>query len=241
MRYAIFGDVHGNGEALDAVFLDMEKARVERRLCLGDIVGYGAEPLECLRRIRSLEIEAVQGNHDSAAVGETPLEYFNPFAKRAVEWTTERLAESDTAWLRGLPLVCDCDGFTLVHSSLSAPREWGYILDYAAARRCFDLLPAHACFVGHSHVPLVFKEKDETITVRRSETTTMEPAARYIVNVGSVGQPRDGDPRASYGVYDAGRGTVELRRVEYDIRTAQQKILDAGLPEFLAVRLDAGR
>lgn len=241
MRYAIFGDVHGNREALDAVLRDMEQARVDRRLCLGDIVGYGADPVGCLRGIRDLGIETVQGNHDSAAVGETPLDYFNPFAKRAVEWTAGRLGAEDAAWLKGLPLVRDCGGFTLVHSSLACPREWGYILDYEAAQRCFGLLSSRACFVGHSHVPLVFMEHDGAVTVRRAATAAIEHAARYIVNVGSVGQPRDGDPRAAYGVYDEGSGTVELRRVEYDIRAAQRGIVDAGLPEFLAVRLEAGR
>jgi diadenosine tetraphosphatase ApaH/serine/threonine PP2A family protein phosphatase len=128
-----------------------------------------------------------------------------------------------------------------VHSSLSCPREWGYILDYDAARHCFDLLSSRACFIGHSHVPIVFRGGDGTLTIQRSKMTTLDPKARYIVNVGSVGQPRDGDPRASYGVYDASQQTVEIRRVEYDIRSAQDKIIAAGLPEFLAVRLEAGR
>ena len=241
MRYAIFGDVHGNREALEAVLLDMEQARVDRRLCLGDIVGYGADPVDCLRRIRDLKIETVQGNHDSAAVGETPLDYFNPFAKRAIEWTAGRIGKEDAAWLKGLPLVRDCGGFTLVHSSLARPREWGYILDYEAAQRCFRLLSSRACFIGHSHVPLVFRDDGGAVTVRRAATAAIEQAARYIVNVGSVGQPRDGDPRAAYGIYDEGGGTLELRRVEYDIPAAQRKIVEAGLPEFLAVRLEAGR
>ena len=241
MRYAIFGDIHGNTEALEAVFLDMEKARADIRICLGDIVGYGAEPASCVRRIRSLGIEVVQGNHDSAAIGETPLEYFNPFAKKAIEWTAGTLDAGDAAWLKGLPLIREYDDFTIVHSSLSCPREWGYILDYAAARRCLDLLPSRACFIGHSHVPIAFRGENGALTIHRSETTTLDPKARYIVNVGSVGQPRDGDARASYGVYDTARRQVEIRRVEYDIRSAQDKIIAAGLPEFLAVRLEAGR
>lgn len=242
MRCAIFGDIHGNTEALEAVFRDMEKAGVDRRVCLGDIVGYGAEPAACIRRIRDLGIDAVRGNHDSAAVGETPLEYFNPFAKKAIEWTAGSLGADDAAWLKALPLVRDYGGFTAVHSSLSSPGEWGYILDYDAAQRCLDLLTSPVCFIGHSHVPIVFVgRRDGSIAIRRSAEAELDPGARHIVNVGSVGQPRDGDPRACYGVFDAEKGTVGIRRVEYDIRSAQRKILDAGLPEFLAERLMAGR
>lgn len=241
MRCAIFGDIHGNTEALGAVFRDMEKVRPDRMVCLGDVVGYGAEPSACIRMVRDRGIESVQGNHDSAAIGGTPLDYFNPFARKAIEWTASNVAAGDAAWLKSLPFTREYEGFTVVHSSLSRPAEWGYILDYAAAQRCFDLLSSRACFIGHSHVPLVFKEAGGSLIVRRTPAEALEPSARYIVNVGSVGQPRDGDPRASYGVLDTGEGRVEIRRVEYDIRSAQKKILDAGLPEFLAMRLEAGR
>lgn len=242
MRYAIFGDIHGNTEALGAVLLDMERAGADRRICLGDVVGYGAEPGECVRTVRDAGIETVQGNHDSAAIGETPLDYFNPYAKKAIEWTSGAIGADESAWLRRLPLTIEGDGFTVVHSSLSRPREWGYILDWASARRCFDLLSSTACFIGHSHVPIIFKkEEDGSIADLPELSAPLAPPARYIVNVGSVGQPRDGDPRASYGLFDSGGRTVEIRRVEYDYRSAQRKIIDAGLPEFLAMRLEAGR
>jgi len=161
MRYAIFGDIHGNTEALGAVLLDMERAGADRRICLGDVVGYGAEPGECVRTVRDAGIETVQGNHDSAAIGETPLDYFNPYAKKAIEWTSGAIGADESAWLRRLPLTIEGDGFTVVHSSLSRPREWGYILDWASARRCFDLLSSTVCFIGHSHVPIIFKKGED--------------------------------------------------------------------------------
>ncbi|MDD5557715.1 MAG: metallophosphoesterase family protein [bacterium] len=240
VRYAIFGDIHGNSEALGAVLGDVERMRVDRLLCLGDIVGYGAEPEACIRRIRSLGIGCILGNHDSAATGGTPLDYFNPYARAAVEWTADRLGGDEKAWLASLPLTMPLGGFILVHATLDRPAEWGYIMDREAAARCFDLLGERACFIGHSHVPVTFR-RDGGISTICDVATVLDEGARYIINVGSVGQPRDGDPRASYGILDEGAGRVEIRRVAYDVGRAGRKILDAGLPPFLALRLEAGR
>jgi len=240
MRCAIFGDIHGNTEALRAVSRDMERARVDRLLCLGDILGYGAEPVECLRAIQERDIDTVLGNHDSAAVGDTPLDYFNEYARAAVEWTATKLAPPDRDYFLSLPLTRDYDGFTVVHSSLANPKEWGYILVPPAARMCFEKLTTRVCFIGHSHVPVCFDDKGVYTYLYPGEME-LDKGAWYIINVGSVGQPRDGDPRASYGIYDTKKKIVEIRRVEYDFKSTQDKIIAAGLPPFLALRLGMGR
>jgi len=240
MRYAIFGDIHGNTEALSAVFADSVNGCVDRYLCLGDVVGYGAEPEKCIAELRSRGIETVLGNHDSAAVNDTPLDYFNDYAKEAIVWTAEKLTEDEKGYLRRLPITGGDAGFTIVHSSLASPKEWGYIIDLMSARRCFELLTGQLCFIGHSHVPVIFEERD-SITWHRACDMPLEEDSRYIINVGSVGQPRDGDHRASYGIFDAAKMRFEIRRVPYDVRKTQDKIISAGLPKFLALRLGVGR
>ncbi|MEJ2744986.1 MAG: metallophosphoesterase family protein [bacterium] len=240
MRYAIFGDIHGNMEALTAVFADMESARVDRALCLGDIVGYGAEPEKCIDELRGRGIASVIGNHDSAVVGDTPLDYFNDYAREAVVWTADRLSGDDKAYLKNLPIIGGDGGFITVHSSLADPTEWRYVINLLAVRRCFDLLTGRLCFIGHSHVPVIFEECG-SITGRRASDVHLDKESRYIINVGSVGQPRDGDCRASYGIYDEGEMRFEIRRVSYDIGRAQKKIIEAGLPKSLAFRLGVGR
>jgi predicted phosphodiesterase len=222
MRYAIISDIHSNAAALEAVLSDIEKMRVGRTVCLGDIVGYGAEPGMCIAKVRELGSEVVLGNHDSAAVGDTPIEYFNLYAKEAVLWTAGRLADDEKDYI------------------LAEPKQWGYVMDLLSARDCFRFLRKKLCFIGHSHLPVIFQEK-EKITYSMDGEVGIEDGARYIINVGSVGQPRDGDPRASYGIYDAEEKRVEIRRVQYDVKVTQENILAAGLPAFLAFRLGIGR
>lgn len=240
MRYAIFGDIHGNVEALDAVLADMESARVDRALCLGDVVGYGAEPEKCIGGLRACGIPSVLGNHDSAVVGDTPLDYFSDYAREAVVWTMDRLSEEGKAYLRSLPITGGADGFVTVHSSLADPAEWRYVVDLLSVRRCFDLLPGRLCFIGHSHKPVIFEERG-SIVARRACDLLLEKESRYVINVGSVGQPRDWDWRACYGIYDGDEMRFEIRRVHYDVGKAQEKIIAAGLPRFLAFRLGIGR
>lgn len=239
MRYAILGDIHSNNEALRAVLADVERVGADRILCLGDIVGYGAEPGECIREIYTRRIDSVLGNHDSAVVGHTPLDWFNDYARAAVVWTAGRLSGEEKKYLSSLPLTGEYEGFTIVHSSLAAPAEWNYVTGIIEAMRCFECLTAPLCFVGHSHMPVIFRESGG-ITRHMEKAIRIEKNAHYIVNVGSVGQPRDGDPRAGYGLYDAGQMSVELRRVSYDVRKASAAIIAAGLPEFLALRLEKG-
>lgn len=241
MRYAIFGDVHANLDALNAVLDDISSADVDGYLCLGDIVGYGAEPNECIARIREIGAVTVAGNHDHAAVGKTTIEYFNSEAREAVLWTRETISDENKAYLEGLPLVRKMgDALTLVHSTLYAPDRFSYILNPFDAEMCFQRLETPVCFVGHSHVALIFHKAD---AIEPAFVTDMQfgESETAIVNVGSVGQPRDLDPRAAYGLYDTESRRVEIRRVEYPVDFAIRKILDVGLPQANAIRLRLGR
>lgn len=210
-------------------------------LCLGDVVGYGADPGPCLDRIRREAVLVVAGNHDWGAVGLVDLGWFNPFARAAARWTAARLDNDERGYLSGLPLVAEIDGTTLVHASPRNPGEWEYLISPRDGFEAFPRLMTRLCFVGHSHRPGVWIQGPAGFrfepTLARLE---LRPEHRYIVNVGSVGQPRDRDPRASYAVWDTDAQTVVLHRVPYDTGTAQAKIRGAGLPSFLADRLDHG-
>jgi len=245
VRLAIISDIHSNLEALTAVLEDIEKRRADRVLCLGDVVGYGAEPGACLSEVRGRSDWILAGNHDWGAVGKVDLAYFNYSARAAAEWTGGQLAESERAFLSKLPLHRIWDGpepsFLTVHSTPDRPHEWRYILSIDEAEYQFEQLQLPLCFVGHSHQPIVWRwEGPGKCSVAGREYLHIEPGKRYIVNVGSVGQPRDGDPRASYGLYDRERQEVIIHKVEYNIAAAQQKILRAGLPPRLAERLAHG-
>ena len=243
MRYCILGDVHGNLEALEAVLADAEKQGVDRYVCVGDIVGYGANPRECVERVNGLTTQIVAGNHDCAVVGRTDVEYFNMFAREAVLWTQAQLSPEEKGFLRGLPLMLEVDGLTIVHATVHQPEQFGYIESALAARLSFDALSNDLAFVGHSHVPVAFfyEQRGEEIWYSQDNDVPLGDFSKTIVNVGSVGQPRDENPLAAYGLYDTEQRRVTIRRVEYDVEAAKQKILDAGLPEVLAVRLLVGR
>lgn len=240
MRYALIGDIHGNLEAFEAVLSSIEKEGVDEILCVGDIVGYGANPVECIDLVKEKCTKVIAGNHDYAAIGLTDIDYFNPFAKDALLWTSERISEKEINYLAGLKLIEREDNFTMVHASLENPREWGYILNTFDAAMNFELQVDPLCFIGHSHGPVVYMKRDNFISGHRF-VSKIEPGYQYIINVGSVGQPRDGDYRACYVVYDFGLQTLRLKRAEYNVAKAQKKILDAGLPQILADRLSIGR
>lgn len=243
LRYCVFGDVHGNLEALEAVVADARRQGVDRYVCVGDIVGYGASPSECVDRVQSLTMQVVAGNHDCATTGRTELEYFNLFARDAVVWTRNQLSPSDKRFLRDLPLMLKVDDLLLVHATVHSPELFGYIDSDFAARRSFEAMEGDLAFVGHSHVPVAFfYQKDkEHILYTKDPVIDLDGTAKVIVNVGSVGQPRDEDPRASYAIYDSRRRTVAICRVPYDVEEAKRKILSAGLPEVLGLRLLFGR
>jgi diadenosine tetraphosphatase ApaH/serine/threonine PP2A family protein phosphatase len=243
MRYGIFSDIHSNLEALETVLRDSASERVDRFFCTGDIVGYGADPAECIRRIRELRAMTIAGNHDWAVAGVIRPEAFNPVARAAVFWTRSRLDPADTKFLEALRLVHQDDCCTFVHGSLNDPDEFIYLFDPGAAEESFDLMKTQLCFVGHTHVAGIFiQERKGAVRVDAGEAPfTLEKGKRYIVNPGAVGQPRDGDPRAGYCIFDTDAGRIEIRRVAYDVTAARAKIIAAGLPEFLGDRLVYGR
>ena len=240
MRLAILSDIHANIEALDAVLNAGSERGVETWICLGDIVGYGADPQACLHRIRELTDAVVLGNHDAAAIGQTDLAYFNPYARRAAEWTAEQLDESERHYLASLPLVLWQDDAFFVHAEPSQPARWGYITDLGTAQNALAAIEQRLCFVGHSHCPFLCAERDGRIELLPSGPQPIRSSSRYLANIGSVGQPRDGDARACFALWDRAADTMELVRCPYDIQTTQRKIITAGLPPVLAERLALG-
>ena len=240
MRYAIFGDIHANWEGLQAVMADSQAQGCTHYVCLGDIVGYNANPCECLDYVRAMNCPVVKGNHDEEATQERKLDELNPLAESALIWTRTQLNEDQKQWLRDLKLVRQVRDFTIVHSTLDSPASWAYVSNRFDAMASFSYQFTQLCFYGHTHAPRIY-EKDDTVRCLRDVETTLRKGVKYFINAGSVGQPRDGDWRASYAVFDVQAQTVSIRRVEYDLRRAQQKVRDAGLPGVLADRLALGR
>ncbi|MBI4322823.1 MAG: metallophosphoesterase family protein [Candidatus Omnitrophica bacterium] len=251
MRYAILSDIHSNLEALSAVLDHLASERIDRYLCLGDAVGYGADPEACLGRLRACRAVSVCGNHEWACLGKLDVRWLNEAARTAILWTRDRLGFSDLDVLRRWPLVATEEAVTLVHGSLSHPDRFEYLVDLAQAVDTAKACRTAYCVVGHTHVPVVFEYDCSTRQPARilssagelAEVRLAQPAdgMRYVINPGSVGQPRDGDPRASFAILDTQAGTLTVRRVAYDIAGAQRKIREAGLPELLAHRLAVGR
>ena len=242
MRTLIVSDIHSNLEALDAVVAEARcRGGFESVWCLGDMVGYGPDPSACLGRLRELELVAVAGNHDYAAAGVIDAADFNGAAYQAIRWTSENLNEEEKRFLRELPLVVQHPPFTLVHGSLRDPIV-EYLLHPTQAIATFNLMATRYCAVGHSHYPFVCRENGGIplfLPPSEGEAVPLDEG-RCIINPGSVGQPRDRDPRASCAVYDSDSSTVEHYRVEYDIATTQEKMRIAGLPQYLIDRLDHG-
>ncbi len=251
MRYAVLSDIHSNLEALTAVLDAASAAAADEILCLGDIVGYGGDPAACLERLAAARAVMVGGNHDLACVGRCALEGFHRAAKAAVEWTRDRLSFTDLDALRRLPLTATAGPCTLVHGTLSHPERFDYLVDAAQAVDTLTLCRTPVCLVGHTHIPVIIEYDRSSHRLLRilahppelaDVTWTEAPdQLRLLVNPGSVGQPRDGDPRASLALIDTATHRVAIQRVAYDIAAAQRKIRAAGLPEFLADRLAVGR
>lgn len=239
-KYAILGDIHANLEAVNAVLEDAKKNGVDTYVCVGDIVGYNANPAECLDKIRELCVAVVRGNHDHYVANDECLEDFHPLAANVIDWTRRQLSRDQIQYLRNLKLSRMVDGFTIVHSTLDMPEKWGYVIDALDADANFNYQTSSVCFHGHTHVPMIFERQGRVI---RSSFTSFRTTLgrKCFVNTGSVGQPRDGDPRASYVIYEPAARRIDLRRVEYDIATTQRKIIEAGLPERLAIRLESGK
>jgi predicted phosphodiesterase len=240
MKYAILGDIHANLEALTAVLKDAESLGVTNYACTGDIVGYNADPKACLQIVRSLNGKVVQGNHDYYAACNESMELFTPMAQKSIRWSRKQLSAFERKYLRHLPLIIDIENFTIVHSSLSNPHRWNYIFKSGAAEANFRNQFNSICFFGHTHMPLAFV-KGSTIEKGFYDTLTIRPGYQYLINVGSVGQPRDRNPKSAYAIYDLEAQTVTMRRVEYDIELTQKKVRAAGLPFRNALRLSSGR
>lgn len=265
MKYAIFSDVHSNLEAFETILNVCVEEGAEKYICLGDIVGYGPDPQRCLHKLWELDLIAmVRGNHDEyVALNDEEMSGFNPNARLAVLWTRSQLSGEERAWLGQLPLRATVPGtaITIVHATLDSPDAWGYVFDDHHAADNFSYQFSQLCFCGHSHVPVAFRKKPMTIgdrsievldnwvelprdhhnfSERDSLAVELEAGYKYLFNIGSVGQPRNHDPRASFCIYDDIDRTVTRYRVPYNFHATQAKIRAAGLPEKLATRLSAG-
>jgi diadenosine tetraphosphatase ApaH/serine/threonine PP2A family protein phosphatase len=244
MRILVVSDVHANLSALDAVLAGA--GAFDRIWCLGDLVGYGADPDGCIDRLRTFEPLCLAGNHDLAALGRLSLEDFNPDAKAAALWTRTRIGQANLAWLGSLPTmlaVTDLD-ITLVHGSPIDP-IWDYVISPGGARASFGALRTRHCFNGHTHVPLVYRESGPARRIFEEAAPVggqlYLSQGRLLVNPGSVGQPRDGDPRACYGILDTEVLAFTQGRLVYDIARTQRGMREAGLPAGLIDRLRVGR
>jgi predicted phosphodiesterase len=240
MRFAILSDIHANLEALEAVLQDAEEHKCTHYACLGDVVGYNANPHECVERMRELDCPIVKGNHDEQASLLESSRDFNPLAEHAIEWTRDNLTDEDKQWLRDLRFQRQVRDFTIVHATLDTPAQWGYVFNILDAAASFTYQHTTICFFGHTHVPMAFV-RDQGVSRLQIEQLSIDPSKKYFINTGSVGQSRDGDWRAAYCIYDADKNVIEQRRVSYQLAVTQKKITEAGLPPLLAQRLALGR
>ena len=242
MKAAIISDIHSNLDALQAVVKDIKKRRIKNIFCLGDLVGYGANPNECIELCLKEAKITIAGNHDWAAIDKTDVTLFNPVAAEAIRWTQAHTSSNNLARLRKLKLMETTVNLFLVHASPGDPSKWNYLFSLENFKKQFRYYKTQICFIGHSHIPgAVFQDANGYTDFLRDNPFPLLENRRYIVNVGSVGQPRDLDPRASYAIYDGNKKTIEIVRLDYNIPLAQQKVIDAGLPESLADRLLVGR
>lgn len=240
MRHAVISDIHANLHALDSVLEDIEQQDVQNYICLGDIVGYGAFPNECVKRVSDLGFTTVAGNHDYAALEKIGIEHFNALAKTTTIWTRDNLNEESVDFLNGIPLVEDMGDMSVVHGSYYSPELFDYVQTSYDAHLSLSRLNGRVCFIGHSHIPVAFIQ-DRYITYSMDTEVSVPRGGKVLVNVGSVGQPRDQNPRASYAIYDDELDRIWIRRVCYDIEGAIAAIRSEGLPSLLGERLRLGR
>lgn len=248
MRIAVIADVHGNLEALNAVLADLKESSPDTVVSLGDAVGYGADPGECCAVLRDLVSVNILGNHDAASVGMLDTESFNNEAKDAVRWTADRLSPENAAWLRGSPYTFSENRMLFSHGSPVNPDEFDYVVTFGAIEDIFSSFGGthRIFFVGHAHrrfsasKDLGSPSGGYAPAEDFSDTVRIESGRHYLISVGSVGQPRDFDASTSYGILDTDSWIYRVKRLEYDIRTAGEKIIKAGLPKWLAYRLTIG-
>ncbi len=240
MKIAILSDIHANLEALTAVLRSIARRGCDRVICLGDIVGYGPDPNACVVMVQERADWVVQGNHDRAAIGLLDLADFNDHARQAITWTAEELSQDAKVFLRGLPPVCQVEGSLCVHACPYEPLEWDYILAVSQAFLQFRHFDEQVCFIGHSHVPVSFRWDGNQMSRSSQWPVQMDREARYIINVGSVGQPRDGNPQAAFGIWQPKKRLFELCRVAYDVHAVQEKMRRLPLPVYLIERIAYG-
>ena len=242
MRTLFFSDVHANLEALEAVLADAAKRGYDAAVCLGDIVGYSADPEECVKLVSRLPAcSAVLGNHDAALLDAALRPYLNPVAQAGVRYAERALSPESVGYLRSLPLSIESrDGYVATHSSPYKPEAWYYVLEPLEVRDAMRAMTHPIAFIGHTHYPAFHNRSGAMMPLLPGAPVVFQTGEKYIVNVGSVGQPRDGDPRSAYVIYDDGRRSAEVFRVAYDIDAAAMKILLAGLPTMLADRIRRG-
>jgi len=232
MKYAIISDIHSNLEALQRALSIIDEKKIDEIICLGDVVGYGANPNECVDIVRKRCSTVVLGNHDAAALDVSQAHDFNAIAKKAVVWTSQQLTDESKVFLSSLPMVARKEQILFVHSSPNTPEAWDYIIDNDDASSAIRYFEEKICFIGHTHVPGIFTS--------HGRAKNITPDDQYLINVGSVGQPRDGNPKLAFGIFDSSTWEYELIRSQYDIQAAAEKIYAAKLPEELGNRLMYG-
>lgn len=242
MRYAIFGDIHGNLQALDAVLRAYESESIDAYLCTGDLVGYGANPVECVERVRQKCLHVVAGNHDYAVCEKLTLEFFNSYAKAAVLWTRSKLSQAELKYLERLPLLVEVDrDVTLSHATIYDAHAFDYIQTQYDAHLSLQEMQTPCAFVGHSHIPITFFLKDGAVSWTLDTEIDVSRYDKVLVNVGSVGQPRDENPQAAYAIFDSAERKIWIRRADYDVESAVRAIEQNHLPRILAERLRLGK
>ncbi len=246
MLYGIFSDIHGNLQALEAVLCSMDSRKVERRICLGDIVGYGVNPNECATLVKQHSDLCILGNHDNVALKRETYSDFNIYAKTAMEWTWSHISDQTKDYLLSLPYVVEEEIFTFVHSSPMSPADWHYVADLDGALEAFSYFKTPYCFIGHTHSPVMVATNSENPyedipIISDGPLYRPQENEKILVNVGSVGQPRDRDNRACWCLVDSECNWVEFIRVEYDIDRTQDAMRKENLPLFLIERLALGR
>lgn len=239
MKIAVISDIHANLEAFKSVLKFIKSKKISKIICLGDVIGYGPRPNECVEFARKNCEICLMGNHDHAVLGLTDIYYFNQYAKEAVLWTRRKLSTHNKAYLENLPFSYEMGDALFVHSTPIEPKEWNYIFSEQEARQNLDQVEQSLAFVGHSHIPVIFSYENGAFLEDEVELDVNKD--RYVINVGSIGQPRDGDPRSCFVIYDDETHTVQYIRVDYPKKKTYQEIIDNQLPPFLAMRLLAGQ
>lgn len=240
MRFAIFADIHSNLEAFSAVIEALKNEGIDIYFCAGDVVGYAADPIECIALLKQINAVTVSGNHEWAALDLLDISSFSPNAATAIKWTRHVLGKEDFSFLKEFKLLFKNNFLTIVHGSPDTPEVFKYLYEVDDAAGSFELLDTQLCFIGHTHRPGVFIKEKKNLAFVKDQIIFLDNNCKYIINVGSVGQPRDGDRRACFCIYDTEKKQIVFRRISYDIKQAQKKILKAGLPERLAYRLEEG-